>query len=135
MVDAKEKTAIAYAAVYLPESELGAITDADGAFSIEQVPAGVATLTVRYLGYVAYNTELTIDKNITTLLVPLQKSDLTIEGVVITAQKKSDEETTSYIIDRTTLDHAQIINISSISTLLPGGRPKSCHSRCANSIA
>lgn len=122
VVDAKEKTAIAYAAVYLPDSELWAITDADGTFSIEQVPAGVATLNVRHLGYVTYNTELTIDGNIGTLLVPLQKSNLTIDGVVVTAQKRSDEETTSYIIDRTTLDHAQVINISSISTLLPGGK-------------
>lgn len=122
VVDAKDNTAVAFAAVYLPESELWAITDVDGNFSIQQVPAGVATLNVRCLGYVTYSTELIMDKNIKALVVPLQKSNLTIEGVVVTAQKKSDDETTSYIIDRTTLDHAQIINVSSIGTLLPGGK-------------
>lgn len=122
VLDEKDKTAIAYAAVYLPECESWAITDADGLFTIERVPAGVVTMNVRYLGYVTYEQQLVIDKNITGLVVPLQKSNLTIDGIVVTAQKKKDNETTSYLIDRTTLQHAQIINVSSLSSLLPGGR-------------
>ncbi len=122
VVDEKDKTAIAYAAVYLPAIELWAITDADGIFSIEQVPAGSVSVNVRSLGYVTYEQDIVFDKDIRGVVIPLQKSNLTIEGVVVTAQKKKNGETTSYIIDRTTLEHAQIINISSLNTLLPGGK-------------
>lgn len=122
VVDGKDKTAIAFATVHLSESELWAITDANGMFYIEEVPAGIVTLTVRYLGYVTHTQKLDVDRNVGGLIIPLQRSNLTIDGVVVTAQKRNDEETTSYIIDRTTLDHAQIINVSSLASLLPGGK-------------
>lgn len=122
VLDKKDDAAIAYATVYLPECGLWAITDDNGCFSIEQVPAGTVTLNVRSLGYVDSVLQLAVNKNMGGLVVHLQRSDLTIDEVVVTAQKVSDAETTSYIIDRTTLDHAQIINVASIESLLPGGR-------------
>lgn len=122
VVDKKEQTAIAYATVFLPGNGLWAITNDEGCFSIEQVPAGNVTLNVRCLGYVTYTQEINVDKNTGSLIIPLQKNNLTIDEVVVTAQKTSNEETTSYIIDRRTLDHAQIINVASLESLLPGGR-------------
>lgn len=122
VVDKKEGTAIAYATVFLPVHGLWAITDDEGLFSVEQVPAGNVTFNVRCLGYVNYTFEVAVNKNIYELIIPLQRNNLTIDEVVVTAQKTSNEETTSYIIDRTTLDHAQIINVSSLESLLPGGK-------------
>lgn len=47
---------------------------------------------------------------------------LRLPGVEVTAQRSTAGGTTSYRMDRMTLDHAQIVNLSDISTLLPGGK-------------
>lgn len=47
---------------------------------------------------------------------------LRLPDVEVTAQRRTLQGTTSYIMDRTTLDHAQTINISDIMSLLPGGK-------------
>ncbi len=47
---------------------------------------------------------------------------LKLKGVEVTAQRKTVGGTTSYVMDRATLDHAQIINLSDITSLLPGGK-------------
>ena len=121
VVDERDKTPIAYATVFVPEEEVWTITNDDGTFQIS-LPAGKMKLTAQYLGYVTNSIEINVDKDIQNLVIPLKESNLTLNEVVVTAQKKSSEETTSYVIDRRTLDHAQIVNVSNLSTLLPGGK-------------
>lgn len=38
------------------------------------------------------------------------------------AQRKTEELSGSYVIDRNTLEHAQLVNLNHITTLLPGGK-------------
>ena len=45
-----------------------------------------------------------------------------IDEVVVTAQRRSAESGSAYAIDRQTLEHAQMLNINHIATLLPGGK-------------
>lgn len=111
-----------YATVYLPESELWAISNERGVFVLNQVPSGKARLNIKCLGYAPKTLELDVKANIKDLLITLQESNLTLNEVVVTAQKKTNDQTTSYVIDRATLDHAQLLNASSLSTLLPGGK-------------
>lgn len=47
---------------------------------------------------------------------------LSLPDVEVTAQRRTSSGTTSYVMDRTTLDHAQMLNMSDIMSLLPGGR-------------
>lgn len=122
IIDQKTKTPIEFALVYLPECSLWAVSDSIGNFKLDHVPSGKNKINVQYLGYVSRTTEVEVKSDIKELVIALERNNLTMNEVVVTAKKKKDGATTSYTIDRNTLDHAQIINVNYISTLLPGGK-------------
>lgn len=47
---------------------------------------------------------------------------LKLKGVEVTAQRRAKDGTTSYVMNRNVLDHAQVTNLSDIMALMPGGR-------------
>lgn len=113
---------VEFASVLIKDNGLWAMTDADGKFSIRQVPTGKAVLTVQCLGYATYTTTLNITKSASTISIQLQPENLKLEEVTVVARRKRDEATTSYTIDRTALDNQQILNLGDVATLLPGGK-------------
>lgn len=92
---------VEFASVLIKDNGLWAMTDADGKFSIRQVPTGKAVLTVQCLGYATYTTTLNITKSASTISIQLQPENLKLEEVTVVARRKRDEATTSYTIDRT----------------------------------
>lgn len=123
VLDSKN-TPVEFAYVILSGDGLWAVTDQKGNFSIKNIPQGKTVLTVRCLGYAEKKEELDVQGNISQLTITLQESNLALEEVVITAQRKTEGATTSYLIDRAALDHTQVMNITDISSLLPGGKSK-----------
>lgn len=115
---------IEFAYVILSSDGLWSITDEIGNFNIENISKGKTILTVRCLGYEEKTIELDIQENNLDLIFHLQESNLALEEVVVTAQRKTEEATSSYLIDRAALDHTQVINITDINSLLPGGKTK-----------
>ena len=113
---------VEFASVLLEESGLWAVTDADGAFSIKNVPTGKNTLTVQCLGYEKRTLPMNVSRDVTNLKLRLKPANLKLDEVTVVARRKQDEATTSYTIDRTTLDNQQLLNIADIATLLPGGK-------------
>ena len=122
VVDAGDGQPVEYASILIVESGLWAITDNKGTFTIRNVKAGKTTLTVQCLGYRKHTWPMTINRDVLDLTLRIQQESLKLEGVTITAKRIQDEATTSYTIGRTTLDNQQILNISDLSTLLPGGK-------------
>lgn len=113
---------IAFATILMKENGYWAITGDDGSFSMKNIPVGKATLTIQCLGYATRQLTLDIVKDIPRLRITLKQETLKLDEVTITAQRKNNESTTSYIIDRTALDNQQIVSVSDLSTLLPGGK-------------
>ena len=113
---------IAFATILMKENGYWAITGDDGSFSMKNIPVGKATLTIQCLGYATRQLTLDIVKDIPRLRITLKQETLKLDEVTITAQRKNNESTTSYTIDRTALDNQQIISVSDLSTLLPGGK-------------
>ena len=113
---------IAFATVLMKENGYWAITGDDGAFSMKNIPVGKATLTIQCLGYATRQLTLDIIKDIPRLRITLKQETLKLDEVTVTAQRKNNESTTSYTIDRTALDNQQIVSVSDLSTLLPGGK-------------
>ncbi len=113
---------IEFASILLNESGLWAITDEKGRFAIKHVPQGKMTLTVQCLGYQKRSWPMTITRDVTNLTLKLKEDNLKLDEVTVVAKRKTDEATTSYTIDRTTLDNQQLINVSNITSLLPGGK-------------
>ena len=113
---------VEYASVLLKESKLWAITDAQGRYRIAHVPAGKATVTVQCMGYVPLTQVLTIGTKDVVADLVMQEENLKLEGIEVVARRNTDGGTTSYSVDRTALDNQQVLNITDISTLLPGGK-------------
>ncbi len=122
VVDDATEEPIEFASVLLNESGLWAITDEKGEFTIKNVSTGKLTLIIQCLGYQKRSWPMTITRDVTNLKLKLKEENLKLDEVTIVAKRKTDEATTSYVIDRTTLDNQQLLNVSDISTLLPGGK-------------
>lgn len=122
VIDDETSSPIEFASILVSENGLWAITDEHGAFTIKLVPHGKMTMTVQCLGYQKRSWPMTISRDVTNLTLKLKPDNLKLDEVTVVAKRKTDEATTSYTIDRTTLDNQQLLNLGDISTLLPGGK-------------
>ena len=112
---------IGYAYVTIAESGLWAISNERGFFIIKGVAEGKQTVNVQCLGFQRRSWQMNITKSVYNLRLILKEDNLRLNEVTVVAKRKANESTTSYTIDRTALENQQIVNISDISSLLPGG--------------
>lgn len=122
VLDNRTMQPIQYAIVKVSNLELWAATDANGMFIIENVPQGTVSIEVSTLGYVTRTVQFNIRHNTDLKNIRLKEANLSIPGVEVTARKRSTMGTTTYSIDRTTLDHSQALSLNDIMALLPGGQ-------------
>lgn len=61
MTDSQE--ALPFVSVYLKDVHIGATTDLDGKYTIDNIPAGRHTLVVSYVGYETQSFEVSIEKD------------------------------------------------------------------------
>lgn len=120
--DAETGKPIEFASILLTESSQWAITNEKGEFTIKNVPRGKSTFTVQCMGYQKRSFPMEVTQNLEDMRLRLKPENLKLKEVTVVAKRKTDEATTSYTIDRQTLDNQQIINVSDIQTLLPGGK-------------
>ncbi len=112
---------VEFATVLILSTSQWAVADADGKFTINNVPGGKLTVRVECLGYASYSKEIVINKNVLNYKVQLLADNLALESAVVTAKENSNSATSSRIIDKTALEHIQLMNVADISSLLPGG--------------
>ena len=112
---------VEFATVVLEGTSQWAVADAKGFFSIKNVSAGKNTVEISSLGYVSDRREISISKDITNYKIYLSEDNLTLESVVVTAKQNDNSAATSRTIDKTALDHVQVLNVADITSLLPGG--------------
>ena len=122
VIDEHTLQPLSYAIVKVSNLDLWATTDANGTFAIENIPQGPTSIEVRTLGYVTRTVQFNINRNTDLKNIRLKEENLSIPGVEVTARKKSTIGTTTYSIDRTTLDHSQALSLNDIMALLPGGQ-------------
>lgn len=122
VIDESTLQPLPYAIVKVSNLDLWATTDANGTFAIENIPQGPTSIEVRTLGYVTRTVQFNINRNTDLKNIRLKEENLSIPGVEVTARKKSTIGTTTYSIDRNTLDHSQALSLNDIMALLPGGQ-------------
>ena len=135
VTDEETQKPIEFASILMKENGLWAITGADGSFHIKNIPAGKVVLTIQCLGYATRQIALDINKDIPRLRINLKQENLKLDEVTVTAKRKDNESTTSYTIDRAALDQQQLLNVSDIATLLPGGKTVNATLMSDNRIA
>ncbi len=112
---------VEFAAVAIEATGQWATADAKGRFFICGIGAGTVQVKVYCLGYVTWQREIKISRDITNFSVALSQDNLALESAVVTAQENSSSATTSRKIDRAALEQVQMLNVSDIASLLPGG--------------
>ena len=122
VLDEHDLKPLPYATVKVLNLELWAITDEGGAFTIANVPEGATTLEITTLGYVTRSISFALSHNTDLKNIRLKEDNLSLPGVEVTARKQSTTGTTTYTLDRTTLDHSQVLSLNDIMSLLPGGQ-------------
>ncbi len=122
IIDDKTNKPLAYATVKLRDMELWAVADAEGRFDIANAPDGTVTIVVSSLGYVTRTYQITLTHDVNLKNIRLKEDNLSLPGVEVTARRRDASGTTAYTMDRTTLDHSQVLSLSDITALLPGGQ-------------
>jgi len=82
--------AIPYALVGLRGSGSGTITNADGMFTLVNVPSDTSSLEVRYIGYESLTVYLTPEITAKNLVIEISPLRQEIEEVTVRAEKKQD---------------------------------------------
>ena len=116
------KSPVEFATVDIRQGEQWAMTDQQGRFAVRVTRMGQALVRVTCIGYEPLQVTIDLRPGIDTLRLVLRPTNLQLQQVVVTAQRRTENATTSYVIDRQALDNQQIINVSDIMTLLPGGK-------------
>lgn len=117
----KSGNPVEFATVVIEGTEQWAVADAKGNFFIANVPPIKTRITVSCLGYVTDSKDVVIQRDIKKYNISLSEDNLSLDSAVVTAQDKGNSATTSRTIDRTALDHVQLMNVGDVSALLPGG--------------
>ena len=106
---------VEFATVVLQATEQWAVADEKGRFTIANIHPGKTVISTSCLGYVTDEMEIVISKSITNLNIKLAQDNLALEEAVVTAKENSNSATTSRTIDKTALEHVQMMNVSDIS--------------------
>lgn len=102
------------------EYGIHAVSDESGNAVLRNIPAGKCKVSVESLGYVKETVEVVAGASAQTVTIRLKEENLSIDGVVVVAQRGSAGESTSSIIGRQALDHIQATSLKDIFQLLPG---------------
>lgn len=113
---------VEFATIVLGSDEQWGMTDQQGRFALQMSHGGRTAVKATCVGYEPAEAMVTVAPGMDTVRLVMRPSNLMLEQVVVTAQRKSEHATTSYLIDSHALNNQQIINIGDVGTLLPGGK-------------
>lgn len=122
VTEADGSTPVEFATIDLGAGQWWGMTDEKGNFALRMAQSGKVAIKVSCVGYEPYEGSIAVSNDMTPLHITLKAANLLLNQVVVTAQRKTENATTSYIVDRQALDNQQIVNITDIATLLPGGK-------------
>lgn len=117
--DSQYGETIISAVVAIKELDLWAVSGIDGKFVFNNVLPGNYTFEVTSMGYVTYSTPISVTKNIPRLNVSLDPSTLLLEDVIVTAQAGGSINS-SYLMEKTSIDHLQPSSLADVMQLMPG---------------
>lgn len=122
IADSNTKKPIEFATIIIKEQGLWGVSNTKGVFEIKRINKGKIFVTASCLGYVKKTIQLDINKDTNQINIFLQQDNLSIDEVVVTADRVQTELNTSYNIDRNALNHLQMVNVADVTSLLPGGQ-------------
>jgi outer membrane receptor for ferrienterochelin and colicins len=130
-----EEAPLEFANVFIQGMKRGATTNAEGAFKINQIPAGNYILKVTAVGFLPIERAITLESGQTLLLDFLMKRDiLDLSQVVVTGSRKKIERYNSPVIVNTigskTFESVQALNVAEGLSFSPGLRVENNCQNC-----
>lgn len=122
IVDSSTAEPLSYVNVTIPTLNLWTMTDETGCFTFTNLQAGEVELIFSIIGYASLKKNLNIDREQDLGIIKLSRAGLELPNVEVTAQRNLRSGASSYIMDRSVLDHSQVLNLSDIMSLLPGNQ-------------
>ena len=120
VTDAQTKEPIIMGTVQLNPLGQYAVTDVKGRAVIKNIPQGTYTLSVTYVGYETYTTQVAINNKNLDLNIRMSEASLALKEVNVTAKQKAAGTSTASIIGRQAIDHLQASSLADIMQLVPG---------------
>lgn len=119
--DEKDKRIpLGYATLYFPDYGMGATTDDNGRFMVENVPTGKVRIQVQYVGKLPIDTLVNVNRDM-SLDFTLKNEDFKLKEVIVTATNSRAGRSTSSSISRQAMDHMQATSLNDLLALMPGG--------------
>ncbi|MFQ5568995.1 MAG: TonB-dependent receptor [Rhodothermales bacterium] len=111
--------------VYLENTGIGAITDAEGLYRLRHVPAGTYTLTARFVGFETQRQTLEVRAGgVLEVNLTLAEGTVSLQGVVVTAtgerQSKAEIAATIGTINRDLIAYTKPAHPAEIMRRIPG---------------
>ena len=124
VTDADTGAPVEFAAMALTQgdSNIGALTDAEGVFAADPAP-GKWMLTVSAVGYTAVHREIKIGADPSVITIALKQTYTQIGEVVVTA-REGRGMTSASLIDQTAMQHLQPSSFTDLMEMLPGAVSK-----------
>ncbi|MER3373665.1 MAG: TonB-dependent receptor [Allomuricauda sp.] len=83
ITDSENGQSLEQVSVYIPQLEKGTVTDANGDYTLKDLPEGTYKLVVSYLGYETYSTSLVINSGNNAFSYAMVPSAIEIDEVVL----------------------------------------------------
>lgn len=113
---------VEYASILVKDGGQWATSDEKGYFVIKGIQKGSTVLIVQCLGYKKLQVSYNLAKDMHDVKIVMKEDNLKLQEVEVVAKRSTDDATTSYTVDKMTLDNQQIVNLGDITSLLPGGQ-------------
>ena len=120
VTDGQTKEPIIMGTVQLNPLGQYAVTDVKGKAVIKNIPQGTYTLSVTYVGYETYTTNIAITNKNLDLNIRMSEASLALKEVSVTAKQNASGTSTASIIGRQAIDHLQASSLADIMQLVPG---------------
>ena len=124
MVKSNDDLPLIGATVMIDGTSKGTVTDVDGTFELSGLAPGEITVTVSYLGYENASQTINLKGRIENLDFSLLPTNVNIEGVVVTAQKRAqqlqDVPIAISVLSKRRLGKLATSNLDELSDFIPG---------------
>ncbi|WP_221391064.1 TonB-dependent receptor [Dyadobacter sp. NIV53] len=88
----KNAAGIPDATIYLLNTNFGIAADAQGRFTIQNIPSGQYQAQFSAIGYAAITKNITLPGNNSEQVIDLREANTTLEEVIVTAQKREENQ-------------------------------------------
>ena len=111
IIDLESEDILIGATLTVDSLNIGTTSNINGEFKL-QVPKGIHTMSVSYMGYSTQKIKVSVSKN-TKLKLPIERTDINIKEVNISAEK-ADQNIRSTLVGAITIDAKEIKSLPSL---------------------